>query len=278
MEESMRESSERPGDRDVPGERLGDALMNAVQHRRSGHAAATLDWRSRAFVAALEGRRERGRGPAERPRIGAVLAATAVCAAVALGVAAWPALVSSGRSAGQARVTTTGTPAAQTPATFAHQQVAGPGAGSTFGLSGQWNALPGGGYPGFQGAIDWTTSPASTATWSLGPTSGGTRWDAVRVQVWVPGQHAGAWVRYTVTATAEGASQSRSFDVAQQTASGWVTLPGTFTVGTQTKRTGSIEVHMTYLRPYVGPAADATCTSAGVCPAMAAGQVAFQWS
>ena len=274
MEESMRES----GDRGGAGERLGEALMNAVENRRSGPAAASLDRGSRAFVAAVEGRRERGRAPAERPRLGALVAATALCAAVVLGAAAWPALVSNAQGGSRARVETKVTPAAQAPVTFAHQLIAGPGAGSSFGLGGQWNALSQGGYPGFRGASEWTTSSTSTAAWSLGPTSGGTRWDAVRVQVWVPGQHAGAWVRYTVTATAGNATQSRSFDLAQQTASGWVTVPGTFAVGTPTQRTGAIGVRMTYLQPYAGPAADATCTSAGACPAMAAGQVAFQWS
>src|SRR5437870_6162562 len=282
METSISEPRERAGVRAGPGERLGDALMNAVEDRRTKPAAARLDWGARAFVAAMEGHPERGRAGAHRPRLGAALAATALCAAVAIGAAAWPALMSHARAGTQAPVVTSATPAPGTapanpaPLTFDQQQVIGPGAGAGFAVTGQWSALPQGGAPDFEGPTEWTTSRTGTATWTLGPTSCGKRWDKVRVQVWIPGQHAGAWVAYTVVTTAGASTQSRSFSLAQQTAVGWVTLPGTFVVGTATQRTGSIRVRMTYLRPYVGPAIDTTCTSG--CTGMAAGQVAFQWS
>jgi hypothetical protein len=280
MEGKARDSRGVAGERRGGGERLGDALMNAVEETSAPPAAAKLDWGSRAFVAVVEGDRERGRATAERPRLGAVLLATALCAGVTLGIAAWPALVAGAQSASRARTATVVTPAAQSSPSFAHQQVSGPGTDAGFVLTGQWTAVGQGGYPGFTGPIAWTTSAASKASWTLGPTSGGARWDEVRVQIWIPAQHAGAWVHYVVTATAGGASrtQTHSYDIAQQTASGWLALPGTFAVGTPTQRAGSIGVEMTYLRPYAGATGAAKCPSANSCSAMAAGQVAFQWS
>src|SRR2546428_8166436 len=94
METPIREPRERAGGRTGPGERLGDALMNAVEDRRTEPAAARLDWGARAFVAAMEGHPERGRAGAHRPRLGAALAAPALCAAVPIGAAPLPALMS----------------------------------------------------------------------------------------------------------------------------------------------------------------------------------------
>lgn len=162
------------------------------------------------------------------------------------------------------------------PVTFSNTQVAGVGA-CCFAELGPWNQGTQGGYPHFGGSIVWTTSSGSVATWSLGPTSGGRRWDQVRVQVWIPNHMAGAWVRYTVTASASGgASRTGTVDVPQQANQGLYTL-GTFAAGTTTRRTGSITVRMTYLRPYTGPAADSTCVPHG-CTEMAAAQVLFAWS
>lgn len=344
------------------GERLGDLLSSVVEDRPH-RTAANVDWRSRAFVTAVEGRRDRGRASAERPRAGAILAATALCAAAGLGLAMWPIMAASMRHVQTARMAasepqqaqaaassqsraqvaqtttvpnggspvaapasagqrvpagtaattpigtptpavtqsttgaatptaTTGIPAAVTsgprpavaaaavapaPVTWANQQVVGPSA-----VSGSWSSLSQGGYPNFQGAIRWTTSSAGTATWTLGATSGGQRWDQVRVQVWIPDKMAGAWVRYTVTATNGGSTVSHSFDVAQQPTSGWYWLRdksvSTFSNGSATQRNGSISVRMTYLKPYTGSAADATCINASLCTAMAASQVTFQWS
>src|SRR5690348_15884758 len=111
METSIREPRERAGVRTAPGERLGDALRNVVEDRRAEPTAARLDWGARAFVAAMEGHPERGRASVHRPRLGTALAATALCAAVAIGVAAWPALTSHAGAGTQARVVTSATPA-----------------------------------------------------------------------------------------------------------------------------------------------------------------------
>ncbi|MBO0685976.1 MAG: serine/threonine protein kinase [Candidatus Dormibacteraeota bacterium] len=163
------------------------------------------------------------------------------------------------------------------PLTFQQSQIAGAG-GCCFNLTGAWATnVPQGGYPNFQGPIAWSTDTAASATWTLGATSGGQRWDQVRVLVWIPNTMAGAWVAYTVTATAGGSPTTHTYQVPQQANMGWYTL-GTFAAGTATQRTGSITVRMSYVMPYQGPAADSRCTSAGLCTEMAAAQAMFQWS
>src|SRR5579875_2279734 len=176
---------------------------------------------------------------------------------------------------GPSTATPTATPLP--PVTWAHREWAGPGAGCCYQQGGSWTNGSRGGEPGFSGPIRWTTSTSAWADWSLGNPSGGLRWDEVRVYVWIPNTMAGAWVRYTVTATQGSAQRQYTFDVPQQELQGPYLL-GIFSAGTPTQRTGSIWVHMTYLRPYTGPAADATCVGGTTCTAMAAAQVQFQWS
>jgi hypothetical protein len=161
--------------------------------------------------------------------------------------------------------------------TYANQVTVGLAAKccSTFG--GTWPTHTEGGYPDYRGPAAVTNDPAAWFEWNLGQPSGGRRWDQMKLRVWIPRSPAGAWVRYTVTATHEGATDVTTFDVPQQEYQGWYELPGTFSVGSPDQRTGSAWVRMTYLRPYSGPAADGVCRSGG-CQQMAAGQVQFMWS
>jgi hypothetical protein len=156
------------------------------------------------------------------------------------------------------------------PVTFANHQVTGlPSTG------GSWNSENTGGYKNFVGPILWTQNTAATADWSLGPTSGGSRWDQVRVSVWIANTRAGAYARYTVRWT-DGASHTQSFDVAQEPISGWHEL-GVFSIGTAAQRTGSLSIHMSYLRPYSGPACGSDCPG-GVAYTVAASSAMFEWS
>jgi hypothetical protein len=145
--------------------------------------------------------------------------------------------------------------------TFANHEAAG----CCLALGGRWHDLAQGGAPGFHGPSAWTANRAATATWNLGSPAGGRRWDSVRVLVWIPSRHATARVRFTVTATNGQGRAVRTFDVAEPGHAGWLPIPGTFSAGTPTERTGTITVRMSFLRPITG--AD-----------MAAGQAMFEWS
>jgi hypothetical protein len=153
------------------------------------------------------------------------------------------------------------TPTPLPPLTFAHHEVLG----CCLALGGVWHELALGGQPGFRGPSAWTAGRAATATWNLGRPAGGHRWDSVRVLVWIPDRHAGSRVRFTITATSGLERTLRTFDVAERGHAGWLTIPGTFSAGTPTERTGTITVRMAFRRPFTG--AD-----------MAAGQAMFEWS
>lgn len=161
--------------------------------------------------------------------------------------------------------------------TYANQVVVGPGASCCWTSGGTWSAGTRGGHPEYGGPVRTSADPSAWFEWNLGDPAGGSRWDQVKIRVWVPQSQAGAWVRITVTSTAGGASNVRSFDVAEQEYQGWYELPATFTLGTPDRRTGSAWVRMTYLRPYTDPAAGAGCAD-GSCRRFAAAQAEFLWS
>ncbi len=82
------------------------------------------------------------------------------------------------------------------------------------------------------------------------------------MRVWVPDEHAGARVAYTVS----DGPQVQTFQLSQETTNGWYALPGAFSASPLTLR-------MTYLRP-------STTASGGpcqACDAMAAAQVRFDF-
>jgi len=251
--------------------------------------------RSNLLLDVLQERDEADGRPAARLRAGPIAAVTALSVVAAVAIELFPAAgrlssgqVSAAAPARQVAAVQPSQPAAPPPPPAVSQPVAapaaaapprvspassltvGPGAACCFTRGGQWTADEDGGAPGFAGPDSWTTSAASSFQWSLGSPGGGQGWDQVRVRVWIPNHHAGAWVRYTVT----GAQLARTFDVPQNAYSGWYTLPATFSIGTATQRTGTIGVSLTYLRPFVDPAAN-QCAG---CGAMAAAQVQFQWS
>jgi hypothetical protein len=151
-------------------------------------------------------------------------------------------------------------PAAVAPASVA-QVVVGPGAGCCFSQSGAWTADEAGGSPVFRGPYSWTTSGAASFQWTLG-SAAVQRGGPVRVRVWIPSEHAGATVAYTVSSTGGGTPQT--VIVSQNPTNGWYLLPGTFAPGT-------IAVRLTYVRPSTGPNG-AACAG---CDAMAAAQVRF---
>jgi hypothetical protein len=317
-------------------ERLGRVLRDTVEGRgRPG--AASLDGTGigpRAFVSAVERAPEERRPAGERPRFGAIVAAAAIGAVAAAGLALWPSIthqlpasrpapVAAERDAAQVVVAsdatseptptstlpvgqpparpaqpnqaaavatrpaataqptpaaTPATPAAPAPAaaqpalatpTFANHEVVG----CCQALGGRWHDVAQGGTPAFHGPSAWTANGAATAIWTLGAPAGGQRWDSVRVRIWIPNRHAAAVVRFTVTATTGGARTVSTFDVAEQGHGGWLTIPGTYSAGTATRRTGSITVRMSFLRPFAG----ASCSGAA-CADMAAGQAMFEWS
>jgi hypothetical protein len=153
------------------------------------------------------------------------------------------------------------TPTPLPPLTFANREVVG----CCLALGGRWHDLDVGGQPGFRGPSAWTASHAATASWNLGSPAAGRRWDSVRVLVWIPNRHGRARVQFTITATSGQERAVRTFDVAEQGRAGWLTIPGTFSAGTTTERTGTITVRMSFLRPFTGAN-------------MAAGQAMFEWS
>jgi hypothetical protein len=155
------------------------------------------------------------------------------------------------------------------PLTFANHEVVG----CCLALGGRWHDQAGGGAPALHGPSAWTANRAATATWSLGSPAGGKRWDSVRVLVWIPDRHAGAVVRFTVTATSAAARTVSTFDVAEHGRGGWLTIPGTFSAGTPAQRTGTITLRMSFLRAFGA----GTCHG-GTCTDMAAGQARFEWS
>jgi hypothetical protein len=139
--------------------------------------------------------------------------------------------------------------------------IVGPGAGCCSSSSGAWTTDEAGGSPGFRGPFSWTTSGAASFQWTLAG-AGGQRASQVRVRVWIPNEHAGATVAYTVSSTGGGAPQTAV--VSQNPTNGWYPLPGTFAPGT-------ITVRLAYVRPATGPNG-AACAG---CDAMAAAQVRF---
>lgn len=157
--------------------------------------------------------------------------------------------------------------------TYGSHLIVGPGSGCCFSAGGAWSTSPAGGYPGGSGPVKTSASPTAWSEWAFGQPSGGHRWDQVKVRVWIPAAGAGAWVRFTVTATAAGATNVSTFDVPEQEYEGWYELPATFMIGTPDQRTGSLWVRMTYLRPYPGPG----CAD-GSCDRMATAQAELLWS
>jgi hypothetical protein len=154
------------------------------------------------------------------------------------------------------------------PVTFANGVTVGPANACCFASSAGWNADTAGA-PGSGAGDLWAQGGDASVRWSLGSPSGGHRWDQVRVRTWIPGRHALAWVRYTVTTTGAGGQSVQTFDVAQAPLNGWYMLPATFRVGTPAQRTGTLTVAMTYLRTAAG--------MANGCE-MAAAQMRFEWS
>ncbi|MCO5971374.1 hypothetical protein [Actinoallomurus soli] len=282
--------------------------MNTRQSHPDGPAEAVDQW---AFAEVVEDG-PRGRGSA--PRVGPALAAAAAAAVVVVGAAVVPALkkgplgppaagstggVRTGANVsapaapggGQAQPPAAGTQGGATPGrvpltgqgassaslTYANHVIVGPGASCCWTPGGTWSAGGRGGYPAYGGSVRTSADPSAWFEWNLGNPAGGSRWDQVKIRVWIPQTQAGAWVRITVTSTAGGASNVTSFDVAEQEYQGWYELPATFTLGTPDRRTGSAWVRMTYLRPYTDPAADSACAD-GSCDRMAAAQAEFLWS
>jgi hypothetical protein len=268
---------------------------------------------SNLLVDVLQQRQVDGGPPATRLRTGPAAAAAVIAVLAAVGAGVYPAIVqqlspqhtatpvrqvadvqaasspaasnpaatptAAARSAPARRAMAATASAARTaapapPVTFAAGLVVGPGAACCSTPAGQWSAGAAGGAPAFAGPQSWTTIAAASFQWSLGAPAGGRRWDQVRVRVWIPNDHARAWVRYTVTSTAAGVQSVRTFDLSQNSTNGWYALPATFAIGTQAQRTGTIAVGLTYLRPYVDPAT----TQCVGCGEMAAAQVQFQWS
>lgn len=202
--------------------------------------------------------------------IALAVAATAVISLLPAALGPAPAVpVATVRPGPSPTATAKATPGPTPSATaFATELVAGPGVACCFAQAGRWSSDVRGA-PVFDGPSRWTNVPTATAQWSLGGPAGGGRWDAVRVQAWIPDQHGVAWVRYTVTSTDGPTSAVRTFDVPQQSYTGWYALPGTFRIGTATRRTGTITVRMALLSTAQGMVGGAE---------MAAAQVRFQWS
>lgn len=224
--------------------------------------------RANAFLAVLQGDQ-----PDERPGFRALALATAVCLTVVAFGAALPAV---GRAVAAARGTGAAAPIGST--TPVKSLVVGPGGPccATHGDAQGWTFDSRSGAPDFHGEARWTTNVGAWYGWSPDRLGAGRDWDRVGVRVWIPDEYASARVRYTVTSAAAGTVRTRTFDVSQQARRGWYALPATFSIGTGNRRTGTIDVRMTYLGAYTGPDT-ATCTR-GRCGAMAAAQVDFRWS
>jgi hypothetical protein len=235
-------------------------------------------------------------------RLGPAIGAAAAAVLVVLGATIIPALknnplgTSSGQAAGQGgsgqnagaqAAPSQGAGQAQPPAagptgssrslTYANHAIVGPGGACCWSSAGHWSAAASGGYPSYGGPARTSADSRAWFEWNLGQPAGGARWDQMKIGIWIPQSQSGAWVRVTVTATAAGASNVTSFDVAEQEYEGWYELPATFTIGTPDRRTGSAWVKMTYLRPYTDTSAEQTCAD-GSCARMAAAQAEFLWS
>jgi hypothetical protein len=256
--------------------------------QQDGSRAELAD--SRAFAEAVEQAPHR---PGPTLRLGPAVAAVVLAALAAVGAVVIPQMIhhpggllglgqsAPGSQAGQgqpippgAQGLLPGDPASSSyPLTYGSHLIAGPGAACCFSAGGTWSTRPAGGYPGGSGPVKTSAGPTAWSEWAFGRPSGGHRWDQVKVRVWIPAAGAGAWVRFTVTATAGGASSASTFDVPEQEYEGWYELPATFTIGTPGQRTGSLWVRMTYLRPYPGPG----CAD-GSCNRMAAAQAELLWS
>lgn len=220
-------------------------------------------------------------------RLGPAIGAGIACVLIVLAAAVIPGLIKHPLGTASAAAS----PGAQAPAvpagpnvpasssytlTYSAGLVVGPGAQCCTSSSGTWSPAVSGGFPDFNGPLRTSTDPNAWYEWSLGQPAGGHRWDQLKIRVWIP-PSAGAWVRFTVTSTADPASSVTSYDVPEKEYQGWYELPATFVAGTPDRRTGSAWVRMTFLRPYTGAAADAGC-AAGGCRDMAAAQVDFLWS
>jgi hypothetical protein len=236
-------------------------------------------------------------------RLGPAIGAAVAAVLVVLGATIIPALKNnpmgtaqgqapgqsgSGQNAGAQAAPSQGTGQAQQPPpagptgsqrslTYANRAIVGPGGACCWSSAGHWSAAASGGYPSYGGPARTSADSRAWFEWNLGQPAGGARWDQLKIGVWIPQSQSGAWVRVTVTATAAGASNVTSFDVAEQEYEGWYELPAAFTIGTPDRRTGSAWVKMTYLRPYTDVAGAQTCAD-GSCGRMAAAQAEFLWS
>lgn len=245
---------------------------------------------SRAFADVVEQAPQR---PGSPMRLGPAIAAVVVGAIIAVGAVVIPRMIHNpggmlglgqsapGGGAGQgqqlppsAQGLLPGDPATSSNAlTYRSHLIVGPGAACCFSVHGTWSTSPAGGYPAGSGPVRTSASPSAWSEWAFGQPSGGHRWDQVKVRVWIPAAGAGAWVRFTVTATVGGASSSSTYNVPEEEYEGWYELPATFTIGTPDQRTGSLWVRMTYLRRYPGPGC-----AGGPCDRMAAAQAELLWS
>lgn len=267
--------------------------MDQQDGHADGSRAEPAD--SRAFADAVEQAPQRPGAPL---RLGPAIAAAVAAALVAVGAVVIPQLIhnpggllglgqpATGGQPGQgqpgqgqpvppsAQGLAPGDPATSSlPLTYGSHLIVGPGAACCFSAGGSWSTTAAGGYPGGSGPVKISASPAAWSEWAFGKPPGGNRWDQVKVRVWIPAAGAGAWVRFTVSATAGGATSISAFDVPEQEYEGWYELPATFTIGTPDQRTGSLWVRMSYLRAYPGPG----CAD-GSCDRMAAAQAELLWS
>lgn len=244
----------------------------------------------RAFADAVEDAPQRTRSPL---RLGPAVAAAVVAALVVVGAVVIPRMVHDPAGLlglGQAAPASPGAQGQSLPAgsqgllpvdaatssyalTYASHLIVGPGSACCFSSGGTWSTSQTGGYPANGGPVMTSSGHAAWFEWALGQPSGGHRWDQLKIRVWLPAAGAGAWVRLTVTATAGSATSVTAFDLPEQEYEGWYELPATFMIGTPDRRTGSVWLRMTYLRPYPGPG----CAD-GSCNRMAAAQAEFLWS
>lgn len=189
----------------------------------------THDFDRQAFASGLQV------GAAQGVRFGPAIGAGIACVVAVILAAVIPGLVKHPLGTSPA---TTG-PAAQGPAapgpaapgsnapatssydlSYANGLIVGPGAQCCASSHGTWTAVASGGFPDFNGGALTSADPNAWYEWSLGRPAGGHRWDQLKIRVWIPAS-AAAWVRFTVTTTADSATSVSGFDVPEQEYQGW---------------------------------------------------------
>ena len=164
------------------------------------------------------------------------------------------------------------------PLTFSESEEVGPGSATCCSAqTGAWSQFSSGGADDGTGPVLYhlggaTSDPGEQFDWSLGNPTAGSRWDQVRVYVWIPTHMAGAHVVYSIR-DLHGTVQ---VPLIQETHSGWYFL-GTFAAGIPGNRSSSVWVTMTYAGTYWPSASEPGCGAAG-CDAWAASRVRFAWS